>query len=379
MNEGGKAVVNAVRRLAAYAGLFGSAFIAVCLAVTVPAPLPTHLVAAEGLGPGAGVPYIIDTHNHLFAQFPTGPGQLSTDYEGAAQVALETMDKLGIKKLFIMPPPFAPNHPHAYDVDDLIAIVKRRPDRFALLGGGGSLNPMIHQAARTGNVGPDARARLEQKAQEILAKGALGFGELTAEHFSLGGPTHPYESAPPDHPLFLLLADIAARHGVPIDIHMEAIPEEMALPEGLSSPPNPNVLRPNIAAFERLLSHNRNAKIIWAHVGWDNTGRRTAKLMGDLLGRHPNLYMSFKVGRDSRPENRPVQRQRGLLPEWVELIRTFPDRFVIGSDQFYLAPRAPQRFPRHPEATIGILAGLPPDLARKVAYENARRIFKLAD
>jgi predicted TIM-barrel fold metal-dependent hydrolase len=356
---------------AANAGLLLSIFLIAVLACTV--------VAAQGPGLRAGAPSIIDTHNHLFGRFPAGPGPVVVDYDGAAQVALETMDKLGIKTLIVMPPPFAPSHPHPYDAEDLLDVVRSRPDRFAFLAGGGSLNPMLHQAARDGKAGPDVRRLFEQKALEILSKGALGFGEMTAEHFSLGGPTHPYESVPPDHPLFLLLADIAARHDVPIDIHMEAVPEEMPLPQRLSSPPNPRILRPNTAAFERLLAHNRNAKIIWAHAGWDNTGRRTAKLSAELLGRHSNLYMSLKVGRDSGPENRPVERERGIRPEWLDLIRAFPDRFLIGSDQFYLSPRAPQRFPRHPEATTGILTGLPPDLARKVAYENARRLFKLRD
>ncbi len=89
--------------------------------------------------------------------------------------------------------------------------------------------------------------------------------------------------------------------------------------------------------------------------------------------------MGLKVGRDSGPKNRPLARERGLRPEWLELIQAFPDRFVIGSDQFYVTPRSDRRFPRHPEATTGILAGLTPDLARKVAYESARRIFKLGD
>ena len=53
--------------------------------------------------------------------------------------------------------------------------------------------------------------------------GAAGFGEMAAEHFSGGTP---YQFAPPDHPLFLLLADIAARHDVPIDQHMNAVPRD---------------------------------------------------------------------------------------------------------------------------------------------------------
>jgi len=81
--------------------------------------------------------------------------------------------------------------------------------------------------------------------------GAAGFGEMAAEHFSGGTP---YQFAPPDHPLFLLLADIAARHDVPIDQHMNAVPRAMALPLDLSSPFNHSQLHENTSAFERLLA-----------------------------------------------------------------------------------------------------------------------------
>jgi predicted TIM-barrel fold metal-dependent hydrolase len=238
---------------------------------------------------------------------------------------------------------------------------------------------MIQEAVRQGKTSPELRRRFEKKALELLAMGALGFGEMTALHFSFG-PKHPYEWAPPDHPLFLLLSDIAARHGVPIDIHMEAVPQEMPLPRmgRLRSPPNPKMLRPNIGAFERLLAHNRKAKIIWAHAGWDNTGHRSPELARKLLEKHPNLYMSIKVSRDSLPKNRPL-RDRGtrLNPAWLKVIRTFPDRFLIGSDQFYVSPRARRRFPRSVEGTNRLLSLLPPKLAQKIGYENAIRIFKL--
>ncbi|MBI4277341.1 MAG: amidohydrolase family protein [Armatimonadetes bacterium] len=320
---------------------------------------------------------VIDTHNHLEGRTPSRQGPPAHDYEGAARVALDMMNRVGIKKMLIMPPPFPPGFPGAYDLDDLLGTVRRYPDRFAVLGGGGTLNPLIHQAVRSGDSGAGMRARLEREAAEILAKGALGFGELTAEHVSKAS-NHPYLAAPPDHPLFLALADIAAQRDVPIDIHMEAVPEDMALPGRLTSPLNPRQLRANIAAFERLLAHNRRAKIIWAHAGWDNTGHRTARLSADLLQKHPNLYMSIKIGGDAGPDNRPMGPP-GIAPEWLEVIKAFPERFLTGSDQFYLSPRSQQRFPRHVEASIRFLSLLPPELARRVGYENARRLFKLGE
>jgi len=326
------------------------------------------------------IPFI-DTHNHLFGRYVSHPGIQETDYEGAGRVALDVMNRFGIKKMLIMPPPFPPDHPNRYTFEDLISIVKKYPDRFAFLGGGGTLNVMIQQAVREGRISERLKSRFEKTAIEILSKGAIGFGELTAEHFSLN-IHHPYESAPPDHPLFLLLSDIAGRHGVPIDIHMEAIPEDTPLPKlrRLESPHNPKMLHANIPAFERLLVHNRSAKVIWAHVGWCNTGRRTLVLCAELLEKHPNLYMSFKISRDSMPETRPLTEDLSIKPEWLNLISAYPERFLIGSDQFFMTPRVniqigPPR--REGEGTDRLLASLPLELARTVGYENAIRIFKL--
>jgi hypothetical protein len=50
---------------------------------------------------------------------------------------------------------------------------------------------------------------------------------MTAEH---APSSTPYETAPPDHPLFLLQADIAAQRDVPIDLHMEAFPKRSPSP-----------------------------------------------------------------------------------------------------------------------------------------------------
>jgi len=322
---------------------------------------------------------VIDAHNHLVGQFrsPSGP---ASDWEGAARATLTKMDALGIKKMIIMPPPFSPDHHGIYDLEHLADIVKEYPDRFAFLGGGETLNVIIQEAVRDSRTSSDRRRRFMERAWEILSMGAIGFGEYAIEHLCLG-KKHNHQSAPADHPLFLLLADIAAKHDVPIDIHMEAVPEPMPLPKGLRSPPNPRELSPNIEAFERLLAHNPKAKILWSHVGWDNTGHRTAALTARLLEAHPNLYMSFKISpRDSLAETRPIERGRGLKSEWLKVMREFPDRFIIGSDQFYLSPKMRGQIgPRSVEPTNRFFSLLPPDLARKIGYDNPKSIFNLKD
>ena len=317
-------------------------------------------------------PMFIDTHAHLHGGrgFHGSKGE---DFYSALRLALSKMDRWGIRKTLIMPFPFTPNQRDLFDAGDFLDAIKTHPGRIAFLGGGGTLNVMIHQAVLEGKTSPEVRRKFENTARELLSMGAVGFGEMASEHFSLR-PNHPYISAPPDHPLFLLLSDIAARHGVPIDIHMEAIPYKMPPPERIDSPPNPEVLLANIPAFERLLVYNRKAKIIWAHAGWDNTGSRTTSLMGDLLERHPNLHMSIKINRGGLRENRPITKNETIRPEWLALFRTFPDRFIIGSDLKYGLPGRPLR-----SGVMALLSTLPAGIARMIGHENAERLFNLSE
>ncbi len=235
----------------------------------------------------------VDTHNHLVGRVKGGSaGQF--DYEGPARTALATMNTTGIKLNLVMPMPQGVEQKHRLYLDDILPMLKQYPGRFAVLGGGGSLNVLIQEAVKSGQVTDAAKEKFDATAAELFSKGIVGFGEMTAEHFSMRSG-HPYVSAPPDHPLFLRLAGLAAKYDIPIDIHMEAITEEMPLPSRLQSPPNPSVLTPNMGAFERLLANNRKARIVWVHLGWDNTGRRTVDLTRRLLSKHENLYMSVRV------------------------------------------------------------------------------------
>ena len=317
----------------------------------------------------------VDTHNHLVGRRAMGQYNL----ERSARIALESMDATGVKLNLLMPMPQTVNQNLQFYFEDLLPIVEMYPNRFAALGGGGSLNVMIQQAVREGHVTTTMEKKFDARASELARKGAVGFGEMTAEHFSMKGD-HPYEKAPPDHPLFLRLADLAAEYDLPVDIHMEAISEEMPMPSRFQSPPNPRILKPNIAAFGRLLAHNRKAKIIWVHLGWDNTGKRTIALTRRLLAENPNLYVSIRIasGMQKRKVVKPtfpLDKDGRLKQEWLELFQEFPDRFVIGSDEIIKPAN------NHPSAgsirsTVGILEQLPLNLKSQIGHENAYLLYK---
>src|SRR5215472_8094970 len=168
------------------------------------------------------------------------------DPAGSVRAAVAALGRENAAMIVFQISPDTFEHPGRYDSEVILAEAKKYPGKLALTGGGGTLNAMIMQAAATGDVGPDVRQKFKARAPELLSEGAVGFGEMTAEHFD--GYT-PYQTVHPDHPLYLLLSDLAADHDVPIDIHMEAVPQDMPLPPDLKSPPNAAQLHANIDAF----------------------------------------------------------------------------------------------------------------------------------
>jgi uncharacterized protein (TIGR03067 family) len=336
-----------------------------------PVPAPS---SRSGPELGGDVSRWIDVHTHLIGD--------RGDYRGAVAAALAAMDDAGIEKIVVMPPPHVSGG-RTWDLEAFLPVLAPRA-RFAFLGGGGTLNPMI-QDTKPEAVDEAVRRRFEARAEEIMKHGAAGFGEITAHHLShMSG--HPYESVDADHPLLRLLADVAARHGAVIDFHFDVVAEDMNAPAWLASPPNPPTLRANLPAFERLLAHNRRARIVWAHAGSDMLGWWTADLSRRLLSKHANLFMSLRLAPGRAPQNSAYTRDGVVRPEWLALFRDFPDRFVLGGDQFFVSPTMrgegpgvtfSQRAPLMRQRSRAFLAALPPDLARRIGADNAIRLYKL--
>lgn len=318
---------------------------------------------------------LVDTHSHL-----DHAGSLG-NLEAALAAALADMDRLGVRLSVLLPPPQVAELRVVYECDDLQFAARKHPGRIALVGGGGTLNPMIQSTAPDA-VTEEKKQRFRALAEKALACGAKGFGEIAAHHISHGrmGAQHPYEWVPPDHPLLLLLADLAAERNLPIDLHLDLVPADMPRPERPGfNPSNPAVFKENQAGFERLLAHNRKARIVWAHAGTDPLLTRTPELQRELLARHPNLHMSLRPGPGGPHPTFALDPRGTLKPAWLALLRDFPDRFMLGSDQFHPPYAAARRTPAEGYDNLRrLVEQLPPDLARAIAHENAERLYGLA-
>lgn len=122
------------------------------------------------------------------------------------------------------------------------------------------------------------------------------------------------------------------------------------------------------AAIDLLMAHapsgGRKLRLIWAHTG---IGGAAPARVDSLLTRYPLLMgeLSYRPGLTCDGAQ--------LCPEWRELLLKHPTRFMIGSDTW-----VNQRWLYYDElmSTYRVwLGGLPPRIARRIAWDNAAELY----
>jgi hypothetical protein len=156
------------------------------------------------------------------------------------------------------------------------------------------------------------------------------------------GEFHLYDSANANGPVARKLLQLAEKQQLAVLAHVDDV------------------------AIDLLMAHAPKARLIWAHTG---IGGAPAARVDALLARYPLLMgeLSYRPGLTCDDGQ--------LCPEWRALVTKYPDRFLIGSDTW-----VNQRWLYYDELMQGYrrwLGGLPPDVARKVAWDNGARLFGL--
>ena len=315
----------------------------------------------------------IDTHMHLRGATEDGSLALAGD-NLVARMDVQSVDVAVLQEL--------PEFGGGYEA--LFEIAAGHPGRIVVAAGSAALNPMI-QRTDPAQVDDAHRAAFRAQAEAVADQGIVAFGEMFGLHLCMA-EHHNYQVAAPNHPLFKELADVAAERGIPIDLHTEAVPHDQPMLDNmlLACSQNPDELVSTIPELEELLEHNRAANIVWQHIGWDNTGYMTVELLRHLLSKHANLHLAirveqreFQVGSSAPMENRIVDEQWQLRPTWAELFDEFPDRILVGGDEF-ISPMAGQSMPSASfDETWDLVAGLDSELAYRIGAANASRIYTL--
>ncbi len=114
-------------------------------------------------------------------------------------------------------------------------------------------------------------------------------------------------------------------------------------------------------AIERLFAQWPQARILWAHSGFDRPANVRA-----MLRKHPRLWADLAFRNDHGGGGK-------VDPEWREAFREFPDRFMVGTDTF--TPERLHYIPEHASWSRAWLADLPADLAERIAWKNAESLL----
>lgn len=123
-------------------------------------------------------------------------------------------------------------------------------------------------------------------------------------------------------------------------------------------------------AIDLLMAHTptkgQKLRLIWAHTG---IGGAPAARVDQLMARYPQLMgeLSYRPGLTCEGGK--------LCPEWRALLLKYPTRFFIGSDTW-----VNQRWQYYDDLMKGYrtwLGDLPPEAARRIAWDNGASLFGL--
>jgi hypothetical protein len=116
-------------------------------------------------------------------------------------------------------------------------------------------------------------------------------------------------------------------------------------------------------AIRELFAIDPKAKILWAHAGM-STGPDTIRAM---LEKYPTLWVELSL---RSGDVAPIGR---LSAAWRELFLRYPDRFVVGTDTWM--PSRWEDVESENRIVRAWLAQLPPEVAEKIAFRNAARLY----
>lgn len=202
--------------------------------------------------------------------------------------------------------------------------------------------------------------RLYKNAEEQFANGSIkGFGELHTDNHS-SGPQNIRRTIRTDSPAVRKMYAIANKHNGFIQIHAQQ-------DENFTT----DVLK--------LSADFPNSMTVLSHCLPASQPRDLA----NLFSQRKNIVCEMSATGSAHNKilgiNRPARAfdDDGLRPAWKNLIETYPDQIMIGTDACCGWFNSYSDMVK--ELRNNLLPYLSPDLMEKVAYKNAVRIFKLKE
>ena len=116
-------------------------------------------------------------------------------------------------------------------------------------------------------------------------------------------------------------------------------------------------------AIIELFTIEPRLRVIWAHAGMSSG----PQAVGALLDRYPTLWVDLAI------RNSDVAPGGTLDPGWRAVFLRHPDRFLAGTDTWMTSRW--EALPGSVTEVRNYLGQLPRDVAEKIAFKNAERLF----
>jgi len=117
----------------------------------------------------------------------------------------------------------------------------------------------------------------------------------------------------------------------------------------------------DVDAVERLFRQWPEARILWAHSGFDRPEK-----VREMLRKYKNLWCDLAFRTDHA-------RADKVDPDWRAAFLEFPDRFMVGTDSF--TPERWHYIGEHANWSRQWLADLPREVAERIAWKNGDTVF----
>jgi hypothetical protein len=114
-------------------------------------------------------------------------------------------------------------------------------------------------------------------------------------------------------------------------------------------------------AVERLFRQWPQARIIWAHSGFERPEK-----VREMLRRHRNLWADLAFRTDHASGGK-------VSADWRAAFLEFPGRFMVGTDTF--TPERWHYVGEHAAWSRGWLSDLPREVAERIAWKNGEELF----
>lgn len=200
---------------------------------------------------------------------------------------------------------------------------------------------------------PAVRQALTAIEGDLRDRGARAIGEIHVNALtSTREPTSQFKTRADSATLKALL-DLAGRYKRPLNIHAQWDPD-------------------TAQEVERLAASDRSARLVLSHCG----SFASASEMRGVFERNANIACDLSA-RGAPPlqglaTKYAVFDEHGISRGWKKLIEDYPDRFVVGIDTVHSWDEYDKVVRT---IRLGLLAGLSPAVAAKVAHLNAQAWF----